>query len=52
MVQFAWFLAGIAAGIAWYRSFIRNLIDKNPCTACDYCEFRKMKERIYKKKEK
>lgn len=51
MEQFAWFLVGMAAGVAWYRAFIRDLIRKNPCTMCDYCEFEIMKEQILKKDE-
>ena len=41
------FLIGTAAGTAWYKFYIINLIHKNPCTICDYCEFAIEREKMW-----
>lgn len=38
------FLLGSAAGIAWYKFYIINLIHKVPYTICDYCRFQREKK--------
>lgn len=48
--KIAYFLAGIGAGIAWYRFLIIYMIGKIPCTKCDYCSFEIQKRQIFKKK--
>ena len=41
------FLLGIAAGIAWYKFYIINLIHKVPYTICDYCRFQIEKNKMW-----
>lgn len=48
--KIAYFLAGIGAGIAWYRYFIIHTISKVPHTMCDYCQFEIQKKQIFKRK--
>lgn len=52
MDRLCYILGGVAAGIAWYRSLIRSIIGKNPCTMCDYCEFEIKKKQIWGHKKK
>lgn len=52
MTEFAAFLLGMAAGIAWYKSFIRYILDRHVHTTCDYCQFIIEKEKLFPKKGK
>lgn len=45
------FLVGASAGIAWYRYFIIQTINKIPRTMCDYCQFEMQKRQIFRKKK-
>ena len=42
------FLLGSAAGIAWYKFYIINLIHKIPYTICDYCKFQREKNEMWR----
>lgn len=50
--KLAVFLLGMAAGIAWYKSFIKHLLGRFVHTTCDYCQFRIEKEKLFPKKKK
>ena len=45
MSEVAFFIAGMAAGIAVYRFLITSYLGRPIRTTCDYCQYRIEKER-------
>lgn len=50
-MEIAVFIAGVAFGIAWYRMFIARILNREPQTTCDYCEYKREKEKLFPKRK-
>lgn len=52
ILNIAVFIAGVAAGITWYKFFIVHVLERFTHTMCDYCEFQIKREELFPAKKK